>query len=266
MTFFSPPETVSGFRLVDVPDAPWPVYTDGTGPPVLVLQELAGFGEAHLRCARHFADEGFSVWLPVLGGPVPANTWARRQVAQLRICLSREIHLFARGQTSPVVEPLRALARHAVRQTGADGAGVVGMCFSGGFALALAAEAPVLAAVASQPSLPFAGLPFTRHLATDIGLSSRDETCLVQRLATNDTAVYVTRFSDDKVSPVARAEELERRLGIEVDELPSALFKPGAHSVLTYDDPLSDAARERLDETVAKVTEFLRARLRAAGV
>ena len=50
---------------------------------------------------------------------------------------------------------LRALARSEHARAGGPGVGAVGMCFTGGFALAMAAEPCLLAPVLSQPSLPF---------------------------------------------------------------------------------------------------------------
>jgi dienelactone hydrolase len=261
----SPPDVAGRFPRVEVPGAPWPVYAGGEGPPLLLLHELAGFTDPFLRCAARFADAGFSVWLPLLAGPAPADTPARRALASVRVCVSREIHLFARARTSPVVEPLRALAAHAVDVTGARGAGVVGMCFTGGFALALAARKPVLAAVASQPSLPVAFLPFTRDRAGDLGLSPGDEARLLGRLANGETGLYATRFADDTVCPPARGRAIERRLGVAVDDVPTAGLAKPTHSVLAYSGKAEAAARERLDATVAAVVAFLHERLDPRG-
>ena len=51
---------------------------------------------------------------------------------------------------------LRALARDLKEKTGGKGVGVIGQCFSGGFALAAAVDDSVLAPVLSQPSVPLA--------------------------------------------------------------------------------------------------------------
>ena len=55
------------------------------------------------------------------------------------------------------IDCLRALARDLHEQCGGPGVGAIGMCFTGGFALAMAVEDTLLAPVLSQPSLPFAG-------------------------------------------------------------------------------------------------------------
>ncbi len=64
----------------------------------------------------------------------------------LRSCVSREFAVFT-DRTSPVVGWLRALAAHAHAECGGPGVGAVGMCFTGGFALAMAVDAAVLAPV-----------------------------------------------------------------------------------------------------------------------
>src|SRR6266508_1008518 len=61
-------------------------------------------------------------------------------------CVSREFAVFT-DRTSPVVGWLRALAAHAHAECGGPGVGAVGMCFTGGFALAMAVDAAVLAPV-----------------------------------------------------------------------------------------------------------------------
>lgn len=263
------PDEVDGFTRVRGTGAPWPVYRDGTGPPVVLVHELSGLTPEVVACARTVVDAGFSVWLPVLAGPVPSRSANDRRRAALGVCVSRDIHLLRTGATSPVVTPLRELVSYAAEASGTGVAGVIGMCFSGGFALALAAEAPVRAAVAAQPSLPFA-TPLTPWCARDLGISREDEEWLAARLRSGETDVYVTRFSDDRTSPATRAREIEERLGLPVDELPSGPgnaygFTGRDHSVLSFaparhtDGP----AAVRLAETMDRVLRFLRARLDA---
>ena len=73
-----------------------------------------------------------------------------------RLCINRELRLFAAHQSSPVVDWLRALARDAHAQCGGPGVGAIGMCLTGNFALSMMLDAPVLAPVLAQPSLPVA--------------------------------------------------------------------------------------------------------------
>ena len=176
------PESVDEFDRVRVPSVAWPVYRDGSGPPVVLLHELMGLTESVLDCARRLVRARFTVYLPVLAGP-PKAKGAGQLRAVAGICVSREIHAFRSGRTSPAVAPLRLLAQYAARAAGTERAGVVGMCFSGGFALAAACDPVVAAGVAAQPSLPFR--PF--GCGRDLGLSDPDVGALCDRLAAGDT-------------------------------------------------------------------------------
>ena len=269
----SPPRELGPFKLLDRPPGaawPWPVYRHGDGPPVVVIHELPGLTPALLAYAGRLADDGFSVWLPVLYGRVPATTRLDQSYGFARICVSREITTFRSGRTSGVVGPLRALARHAVAVTGARGAGVVGMCFSGGFAIAAAAEEAVLAGVAAQPSLPFP-TPFTRGCARDLGLSPSDLDTVRGRIANGDTELYVTRFTADPLSPPERFEavgELLGRDGVTFDPVDSSPgnaegFTKKDHSVLAFAPTKhpDGLAAERLRRTAADVAAFLHGRL-----
>src|ERR1700733_15588773 len=67
-------------------------------------------------------------------------------------CVSREFACFALKKTSPVTVWLRKLAASEHARCGGPGVGVVGMCFTGGVALAMMVDDIVLAPVLTQPS------------------------------------------------------------------------------------------------------------------
>jgi dienelactone hydrolase len=265
-----------GFTRIDPPAGAawrWPVLRRGTGSPVVLLHELLGLTPEVVALARRVADDGFTVWLPVLAGPVPADSRADQVRATAQLCVSREIRLFATNRTSPVVEPLRALTDHAARIQHADRAGVIGMCLTGGFALGVATDGRVSAAVAAQPSLPLA-TPLNRRAARSYGLSPVDVETLGRRRRAGDLAVYVTRFTDDWRCPRRRQDAIERDLGpadgehLVVDELPSRPgndfgFAPSDHSVLCVAPTRhpSGPAHERLEQTLRDVLAFLHRRL-----
>ena len=69
--------------------------------------------------------------------------------------MAREFAAFATNKQRPVSLFLRALARDLNASTPGKGVGVIGQCFTGGFALAAAVDDSVLAPVLSQPSVPF---------------------------------------------------------------------------------------------------------------
>jgi len=77
--------------------------------------------------------------------------------------------------------------------------GVVGMCFTGGFALATAVDESVSAAVMSQPSVPF---PIGRERRADLGLST-DETSEVVRRSRSGLCLMVCGSARTRRSPPA---------------------------------------------------------------
>ena len=86
-------------------------------------------------------------------------------------CVSKEFSAWATGKTSPVIAWCKALAREEHERNGGPGVGVVGMCFTGNFALAMLPEPAVQAPVLSQPSLP---LGFTKKARRGLYISEDD--------------------------------------------------------------------------------------------
>jgi hypothetical protein len=82
------------------------------------------------------------------------------------------------------------------RLYGGSGVGVVGMCFTGGLALAATIEPKVRAAVSSQPALPL-NFPPTKRRRANLGLSPMD----LKAAAESGTPVMAIRFRHDPVSP-----------------------------------------------------------------
>ena len=137
------------------------VFVRGSGPAVIVMAEMPGITPNVLRFAGYVADIGCTAVLPHLFGEPGRDIGSNTLVAGMRVnqaffpaCVSREFTVWATNRTSPVVEWLRALAAHEHTQCGGPGVGAVGMCFTGGYALAMATDPLVLAPVLSQPSMP----------------------------------------------------------------------------------------------------------------
>ena len=239
------------------------VYVAGDGPAVIVIAEMPGITPAVAGFARRVLDSGFTVFMPHLfgepGAGISAGVMAR---AIVPACVSREFKAFALRTTPPAIDWLRALAREAHQRCGGPGVGAVGMCFTGGFALAMATEPEMLAPVLSQPSLPIgAG---ARRAA--LGLSDADLLTVKQRAEDEDLCVLGLRFSDD---PFVRAERFatlrrelgDRFIGVEIDSSPGNPWghRKAAHSVLTED--LVDEPGQPTREALEQVLAFFRDRL-----
>jgi dienelactone hydrolase len=179
-------------------------------------------------------------------------------------CVSREFSTFAVGKTSPVVSWLRALAADEHERCGGPGVGAVGMCLTGGFALAMATDARMLAPVLSQPSLPF---PLSGKHKRSIDISPADLAIVKQRCAAEGLQVLGLKFKSDRMSPGDRFGFLREQLGdaFVAVELEDADAKPDAgppHSVLTrhlVDEP-GQPTRAALDQ----VLDLFRSKLLSA--
>jgi dienelactone hydrolase len=238
------------------------VYRAGSGPAVIVIHELPGIHPGMVDFARRIIGEGYTVWLPSLfGRPGQPLTGPETVRSILQVCISREFVILA-DRTNPAERWLRALAAHAHAECGGPGVGAIGMCFTGGFALAMAVESVVLAPVASQPGLP---APVTARRRAALGLDPADLAQIRERTR-DGLCVLGLRFSHDKGCPSERFETLRRTLGdafegIEIDSSPgNPLGIPSrAHAVLTVDlvDEPGHPTRAALDRVIAFLGERL---------
>jgi dienelactone hydrolase len=238
-----------------------PVLTTGTdGPAVIIIHEIYGLTPTLARFCRWVRDAGFRVYAPVLFGRVDTNNPERTSLSRLiGLCVSREFYLFAAGKSSPVVEWLKKLADLANRECGETGVGVVGMCLTGNFALAMAVEPEVLAPVVSQPGLP-------SHKPGALDVSPADLATVRARVENEGLLVRGYRFDGDDLCRMARFETLERELGkngFAARTLPDSAGNPNgrkpSHSVFTGD--LIDAAGQPTRAAVDEVIGFFRQRL-----
>ena len=224
-----------------------PTYRKGAGPGVVVLAEIPGITEDVLAFAEEVVAQGFTVVLPHLFGDVPSRSTPGAAVRTLvRVCVDHEFTKLRVRETSPVATWLRSLARTLHAELGGPGVGAVGMCFTGGFALAMMVDESVAAPVLAQPSLPFA---FGRERAGDLNLSPADLDAVKRRTAAGCRVLGVKYRDDPAVG--TRFETLSEELGegfLRV-ELPGR-----KHSTLT-------AHRQQV--AVDRVLEFLRGALLA---
>ncbi|MEU5211764.1 dienelactone hydrolase family protein [Streptomyces sp. NPDC020742] len=237
----------------------------GTGPAVIVMAEIPGITPKVLAFAERVAAIGCTAVLPVLfgtpGRSADPNTDGKLKTGLYlassigKVCVSREFTTMATGKSSPVVTWLRALAAHEHERCGGPGVGAVGMCMTGGFALAMAVDDRLLAPVLSQPSMPMA---LTKRQAAGIDISAGELAAVRTRCQREGLQVLGLRFRGDRLVPGDRFAFLRRELGdaftaVELDDSaanPDAAMSP--HSVLTehlIDEP-GQPTRAALDEVL----------------
>lgn len=240
------------------------VYRKGAGPGVVLIPEIPGIHPGVLGLGNHLVDNGFTVVIPSLfGEPGKPATGGYIATTIARACVAREFAAFALNKERPVSLFLRALARDLNASTPGKGVGVIGQCFTGGFALAAAVDDSVLAPVLSQPSVPF---PLGRACRADTGLSDSEMATVADRCANDGLCAIGLRFSEDSFVPRERFVALRERLGdafevIEIDSAPGneGGFAKGAHSVLT--DEVREVDGQPAYEARKRVVEFLTQRL-----
>jgi dienelactone hydrolase len=241
-----------------------PVYRRGEGPGVVIMHEIPGITPEVAGFARRVADDGFTSFLPHLFGTPDKPFGLPYVLGQMaRACISREFHVLARGESSPITEWLRALCRHAHEACGGPGVGAIGMCLTGNFALSLMLDASVMAPVLSQPSLPFG---VSRSHRAALHLSDADLAVVKDRVQ-NGCGVLGMRFTADPMCPGERFDTLRRELGdgFESIEIDSGRGNPHgisrtAHSVVTKDlvDEVGHPTREALDRVLGLFRERLK--------
>jgi dienelactone hydrolase len=239
------------------------IYRLGSGPAVIVISEIPGITPKVAGFARKVAGRGCTAVMPHLFGD-PGREPSGKYIAQslAKVCISSEFTKLAMKQSGQITTWLRVLARAEHERCGGPGVGAVGMCFTGGFALGMMVDAPVVAPVLSQPSVPF---PLGARRQADIGISDEELSVVKEKVAAGG-CVLGLRFTGDPVVRRARFETLERELGdgfigVELDSSPGNPFghPKGAHSVLTehlVDQP-GTPTRDALDQVLDFFTERL---------
>jgi dienelactone hydrolase len=263
----APSATLSGFEREVFTSHGYrhPVWRKGHGPAVLVLAEIPGITPQLLGFAERIVAVGCTAIVPELFGTTGWDprtgpkyyAYARTLAVALRACLNPAFNAFALAKTAPVVAWLRSLAAHEHSRCGGPGVGVIGMCFTGGFALAMASDPRVLAPVLAQPLLPLGLTPGHRH---SIDCSQEDLARIAARCETEGVRVLGLRFKSDLLSPAERFRYLRERLGEGFIALELARESghpdgplPSPHSVFIADliDEPGEPTRVALEQVLA---------------
>lgn len=245
-----------------------PVFYAGSGPALLVLHELPGLAQSCVDFSQRLIAQGFEVFMPLLIG----QPLSRQPLLNLaRLCISAEFGRLRAGESAPLTDWLRQLARRVSQDRGDRRIGVIGMCLTGAFVIPLVLEPGVQAAVASQPSIPFRlrnlfrPTPRTTEAwMTQLNVSDADLQAAAACARRDRKSIMVQRFAQDRLCPRARTEHLKKAFGdrAELHEYATSPLRgrvPGPpHALLTEeydyaaDAPPDDPTRLAL----ARVVEF----------
>jgi dienelactone hydrolase len=195
-------ETMFDFKRDDRFKRPVLRTVSGSGPAVVLLHELQGLSWEDMLLAHRIADEGFQVYLPVLFGTVKENSVG---FGYFQSCVSGEFECSKLSARSSILDWLEEVCTRVSEDTSGGRIGVIGMCLTGTFPLALLQDR-VQAAVLCQPSLPFTAL-LGRPIGaqkTDIGLSVKD-----LDVAQHSNVPFLTmRYAGDPRCPQERMAKL----------------------------------------------------------
>jgi len=222
-------------------------YRRGSGPGVIVVHEVPGITPKVEAFANEVVDAGFTVVLPSLFG-TPGEPQSIGSISRVmaRVCISKEFVTMRAGRTSPVTRWLGSLADELYQELGGRGVGALGMCFTGGFALGMMVNGPVVAPVLCQPSTPF---PVTRGLRGDLNLSPADLGTVKEKVASGCHVLGLRYKGDPAVG--TRFTTLRRELG---DGFIAVELEGKGHSVVT---------EHRDESAVQRVLAFFSEQLKA---
>lgn len=220
------------------------IYTRGAGKILVLIQELPGIGQETLALADKFVDRGYKVILPHLFGPIGKTSMAGNLFRVF--CMRKEFKVFAKNQSSPIVDWLKALCAKMKSDHQVKGVAVIGMCLTGNFAISLMAEDAVLAGFASQPAMPF-------QTQKALHMSDADVETIKTKLD-KIGPMHCGRFEGDKLCTAQKFDLIKRKFNgdgverIKLHELPGK-----GHSILTLDfvdeagHPTTEALNEVMD-------------------
>lgn len=220
------------------------VYTKGAGPSIVLIQEMPGIGPETLDLADRLVSAGFQVVMPHLFGPLGKLSFGGN-IARL-FCMRREFALFTKNKASPVVNWLRALCQQVRQDNDCPGVGVIGMCLSGNFAISLMADDAVLAAVASQPSLPVLA-------PNDLHMSDDDIKAIRHRLDDHGP-MLAYRFAGDVLCTAAKFDALDKAFNDDKQRIKLNTLPGKGHAVLTVH--FNDEEGSPTDQALTEITTY----------
>jgi len=195
---------------------------------IVLLHELPGLSPDDLALARCISKEGFRVYAPLLFGDPEQDDLVKGFGQSCKAGLFACNDLSAR---SAILDRIETFCGNVAKENGPIG--VVGMCLTGVFPLALLPN-QVRAAVLCQPTLPFSTVPGwpTDKQLTDLGLGQTD----LAEAMESKVPFLAMHYAKDRRCPIKRIEEFQNVFGARVAVI--SLAGGGKHSSLAGDfDP-----------------------------
>lgn len=169
-------------------------------PPVLLLNELPGLTMETLEYADTLSQD-FTVYVPLLFGAVKQHSLFRGLLAYAFNGEWRQ-----RDNGRPIVSWLRDVVREIAAAHPGQKIGIIGMCLTGAFPLALVDHPAVHGVVIAQPTLPFVGD------GASLGLLEEEEATAVRRVQTGQLRVYGVRFEKGRIADRRKHERMRDTL------------------------------------------------------
>lgn len=224
--------------------------TETPGPPVMLLHEITGLTDQTLSTARQLAGARYRVIMPVFFGQPGKRSGISSYGAT---CKDDQFACKRAEKTSPHLKWLRELASCARKQwPDGKGVGVIGMCLTGAFPLALLRAPEVVAPVLCQPTLPFSPYNLFHFFGwfTNQNALALDPADVTYAKTSTRMPILGIRYRGDRLSKKKRFERLNR-------EFPERFYRldmPGRH----HSTLVGDFCPEAFAEVLAFFNQHLR--------
>jgi dienelactone hydrolase len=195
--FVCPPTTFDGKPIYQ----PAKNANDPKASAVLILHEIDGVNGGDLLLAERLANEGYAVYLPLLFGSIEdkgGSVWPMLRNA-LSLPFTKDWSIYSENKAQGINDYLRKLIREkiAIEHPGRP-VGVIGLCVTGSFPIALMTEPQVQAVVVAEPATPL--IAVTGQEMWSLGLSPEDINFAARRSAKENIPILGFRFETDWAS------------------------------------------------------------------